>query len=226
MGNTVGSINVDKLLSDPQLAYILGLWCADGYQRTSSIGLSNSDNDLLVLFSKFLLRILPEDRLRIRAYHPIKIKRPKLPDKLSAITQNIAYYPLEKARQISCHVYVNSRPLLRVFNEAKKNVHQIYQKVIIPYIAGRFDGDGSVDRLRDRDFRIVYGNYEEAKTDQSLLRKIGINNVKIYHYSIAKTFCLYVSRYETAKIIKLLMPFSVYLQKRLAFISRRDLVQN
>jgi len=40
-----------------------------------------------------------------------------------------------------------------------------------------------------------------------------------YHYKQAKTFCLYISRYETKNVIDLLLPFSAYLQKRLTFIT-------
>jgi len=81
MGNTVGSINVNKLISNPKKAYILGLFCADGYQRTSSIGLSNSDEDLLERFALFLRNYFSEERLKIRAYHPPEMKIIKISDK-------------------------------------------------------------------------------------------------------------------------------------------------
>lgn len=219
MGNTVGSIDVNKLLLDPQGAYILGLWCADGYHRTSSIGLSNKDDELLEKFSLFLLNDFSRDRLKIRAYYPLEMKSPKISDKLSVITQNLVYYPSLKARQISCHVYVNSRPLLRIFKSARDKIQQINPKVIIPYIAGRFDGDGSINKIKYRDFRILYGNYKEAERDRRLLKKVGIHKSKIYHYRQARTFCLYVSRYETKDVIELLLPFSTYLQRRLTSIT-------
>lgn len=216
MGNTVGSINVNKLISNPKKAYILGLFCADGYQRTSSIGLSNSDEDLLERFALFLRNYFSEERLKIRTYHPPEMKIIKISDKISSLTltQNIVCYPSLKAKRISCHVYVNSRPLLRVFNLAKTKLEKIDKKAIASYMAGRFDGDGSVNKVKDRDFRIVYSNYKEAKIDQNLLRKIGIHKTSIYHYKHAGTFCLYVWRQEIKKITKLLIPFSVYLQKR------------
>ena len=34
--------------------YILGLWCADGYSRSSSVGISNIDVDLIKLLKSFL----------------------------------------------------------------------------------------------------------------------------------------------------------------------------
>jgi len=220
MDNTVGSINVNRLISESQGAYILGLFCADGYQRTSSIGISNSDKNLLEKFALFLLNDFPRERLKIRAYHPLGMRNPKISDNLSKLTQNIVYYPLSKARRISCHLYVNSRPLLRIFNSAREGIEKINSKVIVPYIAGRFDGDGSVNKIKDRDFRIVYSNYNEAKIDQNLLKKIGIYKTSIYHYKHARTFCLYFWRQEIRTITKLLMPFSTYLQKRkLTFIT-------
>ncbi|KKQ85302.1 MAG: hypothetical protein A3I88_03180 [Candidatus Portnoybacteria bacterium RIFCSPLOWO2_12_FULL_39_9] len=218
MDNTVGSIDINKLLLDSQGAYILGLWCSDGYHRTSSIGLSNTDEELLERFALFLLDIFPKNRLRIRAYHPIKTKIPRISNRLSVITENIVYYPSFKARQMVCHLYVNSRPLLRIFKLARDKIEQIDSKVITSYVAGRFDGDGSVNKKKDRDFRILYGNYKEAEIDQYLLRKVGIDKTRIYHYKQAKTFCLYVLRQETANIIELLSPFSNYLQK-LIFIT-------
>lgn len=214
MGDTVGSINVNKLISSPRAAYILGLFCADGYQRTSSIGLSNSNEELLERFALFLFNNFSKERLRIRAYYPLEMRTIKISDKISSLTQNIVYYPSSKAKRISCHLYVNSRPLLRIFNLAKTKLKEIDQKAIISYIAGRFDGDGSVNKIKDRDFRIVYGNYKEAKIDQNLLEKIGIHKTSIYNYKYAGTFCLYIWREEIKKIVELLIPFSVYLQKR------------
>lgn len=214
MDNSVGSIDINKLLLDKRCAYILGLWCADGYHRTSSIGLSNINEELLETFSSFLLKIFPKERLRIRAYYPPEIENPKVPKKVSEITRSIVYYPLSKAKHISCHLYVNSRPLLRIFKTAREKIRDIDIKAIPSYIAGRFDGDGSVNKTKDKDFRIIYGNYKEAKDDRELLRKIGIRKISIYHYKEANTYCLYVWRAEIKKMINLIIPFSDYLKKR------------
>lgn len=228
MGNTVGSISVKKLLSEKQAAYILGLWCADGYQRTSSIGLSNTDENLIERFGKFLLKAFSRDRLRLRVYHPVNLKAEKinLSRKIISLIEivKIVYYPSEKAKKIAYHLYLNSRPLLREFKLARKRIPKIKRKVISSYLAGRFDGDGSLNKKMDRDFRILYSNLKEAEIDKTLFGRIGIKKTKIYHYKSAHTFCLYVSRYETAKAIKLFLPYSVYLQQKLALIPRRDLV--
>lgn len=76
MGNTVGSANADFWnLKTKEDAYIIGLWCADGYHRTSSIGISNTDTDLIERFREFFLKFLPEERIKLRTYNPDKLKR-------------------------------------------------------------------------------------------------------------------------------------------------------
>ena len=214
MDNTVGSINIKNLLSTSKGAYILGLFCSDGYQRTSSIGISNSSEDLLIIFADFLLNYFPRERLRIRAYYPYLSKSFSLSQKLKRVTNNIVYYPSVKAKKIACHLYVNSRPLLRLFNEAKESIDCVNKKVIPSYLAGRFDGDGSVNKYKNRDFRFIYSNKKEAEIDKIHLKKIGINNSSIYRYQFANTYCLYVWRGEIEKLINKLIPYSVYLQMR------------
>ncbi|MBI2025126.1 MAG: hypothetical protein HYT03_03520 [Candidatus Harrisonbacteria bacterium] len=202
MGNTVGSANTDFWnLKTKNDAYIVGLWCADGYHRTSSIGLSNTDTDLIEKFREFFLKFLPVERLKLRIYHPDKFKR----------------------RTKAYHLYVNSRPLLRIFKEFKNDAKQIGKDLILPYIAGRFDGDGSVAKDFYRDCRIVYGSREEAGNDLALMRLLGFQKMKIYYYRTAKTFCLYFSRLETNKFLSLIYPYSVRLQKSV-FAPRRDLI--
>src|SRR5581483_766252 len=155
-GNSVGSVNTDfcnLLRNDAETAYIIGLWCADGYHRTSSIGLSNIDEDLIRKFSEFLLREFPEERVKLRRYYP--------DDKLR--------------RTLAYHVYVNCRPLLRKFKELKENPAAfITQDWIWPYFAGRFDGDGSIAKDFHRDCRIVYSSEAEAKTDFALLEMMNL----------------------------------------------------
>jgi hypothetical protein len=202
VGNTVGSTNTDfcNLEIDSETAYIIGLWCADGHHRTSSVGISNVDKDLLEKFEEFFLKFFTSDRLKLDTYEPIGKRKTK-----------------------AFHLYVNSRPLLRKFFAMKENVLDfIHGNLISPYFAGRFDGDGSVAKDFYQDCRIVYGNYSEAERDKTLLIEAGFNKVKIYHYRSARTFCLYVSRMETNKFLSFIYPFSVRLQKSV-FVPRRDL---
>ncbi len=191
MGNTVGSTSTNfcNFFSSKEDAYILGLWCADSYWWSSSIGLSNTDGDLINKFRKFLERLFPKDRMRFNRNH----------------------------------FFVNSRPLLREFVTAKNSLKKLKQAdVINAYFAGRFDGDGSISKDLKSDCRIVYGNRNEPEMDQKLLRRIKIRKTKIYYYKGAKTFALYISRYESKKFIEKILPHSVKLQK-LVLVPRRDL---
>ena len=204
MDNTVGSANTDfcNFAIDRNKAYIIGLWCADGYHRTSSIGISNTDIDLVNKFRDFFLDLFSGARLKMRIYNPDNFLR----------------------RTKAYHLYVNSRPLLRKFREFKENpVRFISQDFIAPYFAGRFDGDGSVAKDFYRDCRIVYSKHEEAKKDKDLLEILDFRLAKIYTYKKAKTFCLYISRMETNKFLSMIYPYSVRLQKSV-FVPRRDLI--
>ncbi len=182
MGNTVGSssANFCNFLSNEKDAFILGLWCADCYWWSSSIGLSNTDSDLIDIFRQFLRKSFAEERIKFNRNH----------------------------------IFVNSRSLLREFRRAEDNLEKLEKpEIISAYFAGRFDGDGSVDKNMRNDCRIVYSNEKEAKVDQKLLEKIGIKNTKVYHYQAALTYCLYVSRYESGKFLECIKPYSIKLQK-------------
>jgi len=202
-GNFVGSVNTDfcnLLRRDAETAYVIGLWCADGYHRTSSIGLSSVDKDLIRKFSQFLLREFSKERLKLRLYYPDNKLR----------------------RTLAYQVYVNCRSLLRQFKQLKENPATFVTKELVwPYFAGRFDGDGSVGRDFYRDCRIVYSSEAEAKHDLELLEIIGLQRCKIYNYKAARTFCLYISRLETGKFLNEIYPYSVKLQKSV-FTPRRD----
>src|SRR4030042_3015654 len=140
MGNTVGSTNTNfcNFFSKAEDAYILGLWCADKYWWSSSIGLSNVDIDLISRFKKFLKRFFKEDKIKFNRNH----------------------------------LFVNSRPLLREFVSSAEKLNNFKNsKIIKNYFAGRFDGDGSVDKNLRNDCRIVYSKKKEAEIDKNLLKK-------------------------------------------------------
>ena len=116
--------------------------------------------------------------------------------------------------------------MLRKFKKLKDKLNNIItNELLLPYIAGRFDGDGSVAKNFSKDCRIVYSNKQEAETDLALMKSLGFSKMKIYHYYSAKTFCLYFSRLETNKFLSLIYPYSLKLQKSV-FIPRRDLISN
>lgn len=213
MGST--NTNFCKIFADEEDAYILGLWCADGYHRTSSIGLTNIDCQLILRFKDFLEREFDKSRLKMRIYEPTdSFKKSNI--------DGIKYFRSYKAKKRAYQIYVNSRPLLRELRQLRNLTKKLKtKKTIWAYLAGRFDGDGSIDKRLDRDLRIVYGNFNEANNDYYLLRKIGFKLAKVYHYRKSKTFCLYISRYETKRFIKGIYPYSIRMQK-LVFVPRRD----
>lgn len=96
MGNTVGSASTNfcNFFSNEKDAYILGLWCADSYWWSSSIGVSNSDRDLIKRFRKFLREHFPRERIKFKDNHLFVNSRPLLRE-FRAAKQN-----LENLRQV------------------------------------------------------------------------------------------------------------------------------
>lgn len=214
MDNTVGSASIHfwDLFSKKDNSYILGLWCADGYHRTSSIGISNVNRKIISRFFNFLLKYYAKERIKLKIYHP-PFNYPDV-NAFKNFSDNIALHSSVKAKQLAFHLYVNSRPLLRFFQQAKTQIYKFNQKkAIIAYFAGRFDGDGSIAKDLRSDCRIVYGNKQEAESDKALLRKIDITNTKVYEYKSAKTYCLYISRYEANRFLNLIKQYSVIVPK-------------
>lgn len=86
MGNTVGSMctNFCSFNSSEEDAYILGLWCADSYWWSSSIGLSNTDKDLLKRFKNFLRERFPKQRIKFNDNHLFVNSRPLLREFVTA----------------------------------------------------------------------------------------------------------------------------------------------
>lgn len=221
MGNTVGnsSARFCKFASNPSHAYILGLWCADGYHRTSSIGLSNVNEALIEVFTEFLQTLFPMERIKLKIY---------LNEGITSRTRAFGIKDIKqlysaKARQPAYHVYVNSRPLLAEFRSAKLTAKDFNTvEIAYAYLAGRFDGDGTVGKDMRRDLRISYTTKPEAESDKTLLEKFGFSGCKVYYYRTSVAYILYVSRLEAKKFIANILPYSLRLQN-LAFESRRDL---
>ena len=215
--------NFCDLHSSSENAYILGLWCADGYHRTSSVGLSNTDESLVNVFLQFFLKLFPKDRLRLRVYTNPLFQDKSFGENLAehlGIEQLSQLY-LRKSVRPTIHVYVNSRPLLRTFARARKNVELLTGKNIKAYFAGRFDGDGSIAKDLRSDCRIVYTDKAEAVKDQRLLRKIGIIKTNVYEYKKARTFCLYIFRNQSKQFVDLIREHSR--TQKLVSVPSRDL---
>lgn len=184
MGNTVGSKFFFKTAED---FYILGLWLADGYWRSSSIGLTSVNPILISKFTKFLQKVAPSHTIKERIY---EVKAG------------------EKRKQKAIQVYVNNRPLTRLFMATKTEILQIPHRYLLAYLAGRIDGDGHIDTKHRSGIRIAYSSREDAARDQLLF---GETNVSLYQYKAAKTFVLYLKRSYRDRISKEIKEFSVKL---------------
>jgi len=215
MGNTVGSSNLRfwNQFVEVEDFYCLGLWCADGYHRTSSIGITNINRDLVEKFRQFLIRKVGESRLKIRVYYPLG--QLLNAEAFSDLARDVRAYHMRKCSQPAMQLYVNSRPLLRAFREARTRVGEIRSSEHVQaYFAGRFDGDGSVSNNMRSDCRIVYSNREEALEDSKLLQKIGMIRSKVFHYKKAGTYCLYISRFEAENFIHAIGAQSVIISSK------------
>ena len=193
MDNTVGSLstsfcNFPNTLED---YYILGLWCADGYHRTSSVGLTNVDRDLIATFRNFFEKLFLKERIKLDIYKE------------------------GKRKQWGYKLYVNSRPLLRIFKSFKENNSRDLNnsESIGAYFAGRFDGDGCISKNLKEDCRISYGNFMDAKLDYDMLLKTGLINSKLYWYRTSHTHVIYISTKDVEKFRDLIGTYSKKLQK-------------
>jgi len=79
---------------------------------------------------------------------------------------------------------------------------------IAAYFAGRFDGDGSVNKDGKTFCRIAYSTEAEAKMDQMLLVKIGVTATSVYHYRQAREYCLYISKNVAQSFIDLIRRYA------------------
>jgi hypothetical protein len=210
VGNTVGSSNNPIFLSLLH-GYVLGLWGADGYQRTSSIGITTIYPEIVKRMYDFFKQSFDSSRIKLRVYSNDK-RQIALPQSLSFwYAGTIHYAKGTKLRALAYQLYVNSRPLLRQFNTALSSRLHLPLNEVLPYFSGRFDGDGSVASDLRTDWRIAYRYLDEALTDQQLLTKIGYVRNRVYRYSKSGTYVLYVSRYESNILCRQMMPYSAKL---------------
>ncbi len=182
--------------------YFLGLWCADGYWWSSSVGLSNIEPRLVQAFGRYLARLLGKDRVRPRAY---VVEGQVVDPSLAMEFRNLSICKPYKMQATAYHVYVNSRLLLRAFRNARDNLASLDVAAIAPYLAGRFDGDGCWGTTP----RIAYSKRAEAELDKILAGRVGIEATSVLEYEKSAEFCLYFHVGSHPRLLRELRPHSL-----------------
>lgn len=189
---------------DENEAYALGLWCADGYWWSSSIGLTNTEPQLITRFGKYLESMLGSDRVRMRVY----VVEGDLPDPcVLSLTKRVMLKPAYKMKRTAYQIYVNSRPLLRRFREMRDAVTDISPHLVGAYFGGRVDGDGTLGVTP----RIAYATLHEANRDLALLAAAGIVGSVLF-YRKANEYCIYLHKGTLQQFLDLIAPYNWKLQ--------------
>ena len=170
---------------DEEFAYILGLWKADRCSTAKGIvGLKNKDEELLKVFRNFIEKI-----------------------KLEVKERTVEGYGQTK------EVYCCSMPLRRIFEYVSANRVKIFsnKQLILSYLAGIIDGDGSGG---DNSHLVIFysrDEMEEVKKDSQLIKKLGFDTtIKIKSNHIR----LYVLK--PSQLIRNLWPFILLKRKFMA----------
>ena len=132
-----------------EVAYILGLWKADRCSTAKGIvGLRNKDSKLLNAFGKFINKMQLETKERtVTGYGKTK------------------------------EIYCCSMPLRRILEFIAQNRLELLdnQNLVLSYIAGLIDGDGSTGNLSHL---VIFYNRDEiqdAEIDAKLIKRLGFN---------------------------------------------------
>jgi hypothetical protein len=197
----------DAFVRDVVTAYAFGLWCADGYWWSSSIGVSNVEPVLVTRFASALRCHLPPERLRLRIY--LVPGDPPSPSVLE-LTENISVCRASKMARTAYHLYVNSRPLLRMARRDRDQLERLPEKYLGPYFAGRFDGDGCLGSTP----RLSYTTRDEADVDRDLLDRAGICSTSVLYYRKANEYCIYIQQASWEQFERLIEPFSYKVTRR------------
>ncbi|MGH9338601.1 MAG: hypothetical protein ACRD1R_03190 [Acidobacteriota bacterium] len=193
-------------------AYALGLWCADGYWWSSSIGLTNTEPQLVTRFGYYLESMLGSDRIRMRIY----LVEGDPPDpRVLSITKRVMVKPPYKMKKTAYQVYVNSRPLLRRFRELRDAVADISPQLVGAYFGGRVDGDGTLGVTP----RIAYATLHEANRDLALLAAAGMVGSVLF-YRKANEYCIYLHKGTLQQFLDLIAPYNWKLQSTRATYER------
>jgi len=192
----------DGFVRDVGHAYALGLWCADGYWWSSSIGISNVEPELVARFGRYLAGVFEPDRVRLRVY---LARGAMIDERVASLASTVSVCPPStKTKRTAYHLYVNSRPLLRQFAQERERLEEIPDEYLGGYFAGRFDGDGTFGTR----FRIAYTTAREAVADAALLGKAGLARTSVLRYTKANESVVYVHSADREAFAALIAPYS------------------
>jgi len=134
-----------------KLFYMLGLWMGDKYIWENSVGLTNTQKNLVNIFKTIVLSVFPD-----------------LTPKIKKINNGKAY-----------RVYFNSSHLLSYLQALAKKIVKIIdtEEKFINYISGKIDADGTIMpynlKWKTGLIKITYGNPKELLADYKLCKKFG-----------------------------------------------------
>ena len=135
-----------------ELSYLIGLWKADKCSTAKGIvGIRSKDSELIQKTKNVFLNYFPESKLRFR--------------------EVIGYGKTNE-------VYLCSYQLRKFFEEKiRVRSHVFSNQYAASFLAGIFDGDGSVDP-KSRTSYIAYGwkDIEEIKVDKNYLKQQGFES--------------------------------------------------
>jgi len=191
--------------------YILGLWLGDKYWWGSSIGLTNTNMNLIKVFRNFLEKLgFPKERIKLSVYHKDQvIDESELAKKLNIHLENIKVHKFKKGKKVYFIIYVNSRPLKRIFYSMASNLENCIKnyKGLLMYITGRFDSDGWLNK-KYPEVRISYTTEEEARKDANLIEKFLSIKPRVRFEKYSNTWIINMKGKIWLQFIKDILKFS------------------
>jgi hypothetical protein len=149
------SVNVKRFfLITKEALYNLGLWSGDKYVYGGTVGLTNTEKELINEFKVFLKNIILEK-------------------------SKIVIKPINDGKALK--VQINSWLLLRILRALDKNRDKIISTIeeLCSYLSGKIDADGTIMpknlNYKTGLIKITYESEEEAKKDSELLNKFNLN---------------------------------------------------
>lgn len=190
--------------------YILGLWTGNKYWWSSSVGITSINVNLVKEFLNFFRNFgFEDDRIKLSVYSVTgEIDRNLISEEFNIPIDNIKSYKFNKGKEKFFILYVNSRPLKRIFEMSEKNITKlITRENIFQFLAGVFDADGNIVKKKNR-LRIGYTTKEEAEREAGLISYFIGNQPKVSFYHASNEWILEMCGKKWGYIIDKILYFS------------------